>query len=91
MHSTNVFASRSSPMSRPGTPDLFESTTCIVPSSSKPTTVTLRPTSIIGSPSRGSVSSGANASTARHSSPNIVNCEDLLTFYSQNIKPVKPQ
>jgi hypothetical protein len=32
MHSTNVLASRSSPMSRPDTPDLFESCSCSSPS-----------------------------------------------------------
>src|SRR5215208_8141396 len=44
-------------------------TTCTTPPSPNPTTLTLRPTPIIGSLSRGVVSSGAKASTARHRSP----------------------
>src|SRR5215213_4769828 len=57
------------PVEIPGSPGNSTGTTCITPPSPNPTTLTLCPTPIIGSPSRGSVSSGAKASTARHSSP----------------------
>jgi hypothetical protein len=71
-------------------------TTCTSPPSAKPTTVTLLPTLIIGSPPHGSVSSGANASMARHSYPctNIhpeeFNPTGLLTVPTSPIIPSLP-
>src|SRR5215217_3912236 len=57
------------PVEIPGSTGQFDGHYLHYSSFANPTTLTLCPTPIIGSPSRGSVSSGAKASTARHSSP----------------------
>jgi hypothetical protein len=64
-------------------------TSCITPPSPKSTTLTLLSTSIMGSLSRGSVFSGANASTACHSSP----CANtgLITMADHPLLAGKPQ